>query len=219
MKRHVLFLSLVAAAFAALPAAAETRTYDLPKFERIDISTGLHLVATAGAAQSVTAESSNGDFDGLEIEVKDGVLKLSREWNRLSWHQTKNDYKIYVTAPKLEAIEASSGSYSTLSKIDASRFLIDLSSGSFVTVDGRSGDCTVDISSGANLEGRDFVCENANIDVSSGGHGELSVLRALVGDASSGGHISVYGGPERVNIDRSSGGRIKILAPATAKND
>ena len=218
MNRFAIALSL-AASLVALPAAAETKTYDLPKFERIEISTGLHLVASAGAVQSVTVESDSGDFSELEIEVEDGVLILSREWNRLSWHQTKNDYRIIVTAPKIEAIEASSGSYAKLSKIDAARFIADMSSGSFVAVEGRSGDCAVDISSGANLEGRAFTCENANIDVSSGGHGELSVMRVLVGDASSGGHMAVFGAPERVNIDRSSGGRIKVVAPATANRD
>lgn len=218
MNRSAIALSL-AASLVALPAAAETKTYDLPKFERIEISTGLQLVASAGAAQSVTVESDGGDFSELEIAVKDGVLILSREWNRLSWHQKKNDYKIFVTVPKIEAIDASSGSYATLSKIDAARFIVDISSGSFVAVEGRSGDCAIDISSGANLEGRAFVCENATIDVSSGGHGELSVLRVLVGDASSGGHMSVFGAPERVNIDRSSGGRIKLVAPATANRD
>jgi hypothetical protein len=151
--------------------------------------------------------------------VEDGVLFVSREWNRLRWHQKKADYKVVVTARALTALDASSGSYSNLSKIDARSFTLDLSSGSFVVLDGRSDNCTVDISSGANLDARDFVCESANIDVSSGGHGEISVLTALVGDASSGGHMAVFGSPQRVNIDKSSGGQIKIKAAATAKND
>lgn len=219
MTRSAIVLCSLAASLLALPAAAETKTYNLPKFERIDISTGLHLVADAGGAQSVSVECDNGDFSELNIKVKDGVLVLSREWNRLSWHQNKNDYKIIVTAPNIEALDASAGSYSTLSKIDAGRFTLDLSSGSFVAVNGRSGDCTVDISSGANLEARDLSCENANVDVSSGGHGELTVLKALVGDASSGGHVTVFGSPERVNIDRSSGGRIKVMGPVSANRD
>ncbi len=223
MTRPASALRLAACLFAltvfAQPAMAETKTYDLDKFERIKVSTGLRLTVTAGAAQTVTAESDSGDFSELDIKVKDGVLVLSRDWNRLSWHQKKNDYKISVTAPKIEAIDASAGSHSTLTKIDSGRFILDLSSGSHVAIDGRSSDCRVDISSGANLSARALNCEVANVDVSSGGHGELSVLKALVGDASSGGHLAVFGAPERVNIDRSSGGRIKIVAPATATRD
>ncbi len=218
MYRTAIALSL-AASLVALPAAAETRTYDLPEFDGIDITTGLRLVAEAGAAQSVSVESETGDFSELEIEVEDGVLKLSREWNRLRWHQKKNDYKIVVTARAIESIEASAGSHASLSAIDAGRFAADISSGSFVAIEGRGGDCLIDISSGANLEARGLVCEKANVDVSSGGHGEISVLRVLVADASSGGHMAVFGAPERVNIDHSSGGRIKIKAPVSASNE
>lgn len=219
MNKSALLLGL-ASALMALPAVAqETRTYELPSFESIDISAGIRLVATSGDAQSIVVETDEGDFNDLQIKVKDDTLIITREWNRLRWHGKKVDYKVIVSAPRIDALDASSGSYSTLEQIDSRRFSLDLSSGSFVKVNGRSADCTVDISSGANLNGREFICDTANVDVSSGGHGELSVLKILVGDASSGGHVAIYGSPERVNIDRSSGGRIKVKSQATAKRD
>ena len=218
MFRPAVLLGL-AASVLALPAAAETRSFDLPAFDRIDISAGLHVVAVADGAQSVSVVSEDGDFSDLQIEVKDGVLFLSREWNRLRWHQKKADYKITVSAPQIRGLDASSGSYSKLSKIDSRQFSLDLSSGSFTEISGRSDECAIDLSSGANLVAKEFICDRANVDVSSGGHGEVSVLMALVGDASSGGHMAVFGSPERVNIDRSSGGRIVVKAPVTAKKD
>ncbi|WP_425409570.1 GIN domain-containing protein [Hyphococcus sp.] len=210
MKRSAFFVSLSALAAMSLPANAETRDYDLPEFNSIDISAGLMLVAKAGGAQSVSVETSDGDFTDLKIKVEDGVLVASREWNRLRWHQKKAGYKVIVTARELTGIDASSGSNSTLTEITAKRFNVDISSGSFVTMNGKSDACTVDLSSGANLNAKEFVCDSANIDVSSGGHGEITVLVSVVGDASSGGHVSVYGNPDNVNIDRSSGGRIKL---------
>jgi len=201
----------------ALPAAAETRTFDVASFDRIDISTGLQLVAIADGAQTVSVETNEGDFTDLEIEVKDGVLYLSREWNRLRWHQKKVDYKITVTAPNLRGLDSSAGSYSDLSKVDARQFTLDLSSGSYAEISGRSDNCAIDLSSGANLDAKSFICSSASVDVSSGGHGELTVLNAITGDASSGGHVAVYGSPERVKIDRSSGGRI-VVKPATTAN-
>ncbi len=212
-------LTGLAASLLALPAAAETRSFDLPAFDRIDISAGLHLVAVSEGPQSVKVQSEDGDFSNLEVNVEDGALVLSREWSRLRWHQKKADYKIIVSAPRIRAIDASSGSYSNLSKIDSRRFTIDLSSGSYVEISGRSDDCAVDLSSGASLSAQHFVCGSATIDVSSGGHGEIAVLKSVVGDASSGGHVSVFGNPERVNVDRSSGGRIVVKAPVTASKD
>lgn len=213
------FLSGIAACALSLPAAAESRSYDLADFDSIDISAGLQLVATAGSRQSVEVQTEEGDFSDFEIEVKDGVLYISREWNRLRWHQKKADYKVIVTAPQIKGLEASSGSHSKLEDIDSRRFNADLSSGAMVFIAGRSDDCSIDISSGANLDARALICGSANVDVSSGGHGEVTVIKALVGDASSGGHMAVFGSPERVNIDRSSGGRIKIKTPVTATRD
>lgn len=210
MKRLALVVALAAGSALAMPALAETRNYDLPEFDRIDVSAGLMLTAKAGEAQSVSVETHEGDFSDLKVRVEDGVLVVSREWNRLRWHQKKADYKVTVAAPELTGIDASSGSHSQLSEIAARRFTIDVSSGAHVALAGESDDCLVDLSSGANLSGREFICDHANIDVSSGGHGEITVLVSLIGDASSGGHMSVYGNPERVNVDHSSGGRIKV---------
>ncbi len=220
MNRSAFILSLAAGTALAAPALAETRAYDLPEFDKIDISAGLMLVAKAGGAQSVSVETQDGDFTDLEIKVKDGVLIVSREWNRLRWHQKKADYKVTVSARELTALDASSGSHSTLSGVAARRFVLDLSSGSHVTVGGQSDDCVVDLSSGANLDAREFTCDSANIDVSSGGHGEITVRVSVIGDASSGGHVAVFGNPERVSVDRSSGGQIRVKSASyQAKRD
>lgn len=220
MNRPAFVLSLAAAAALAAPAFGETRTYDLPEFDKIDVSAGLLLIAKAGGPQSVSVETQDGDFSDIEIRVKDGVLIVSREWNRLRWHQKKADYKVMVTARELTALDASSGSHSTLSDISSRRFSFDISSGSHVSVGGQSDDCVIDLSSGANLKAREFTCDSANIDVSSGGHGEVTVRVSVIGDASSGGHVAVFGNPERVNVDRSSGGRIMVKSASyQAKND
>ncbi len=208
-----------AIALAATPATAEERTFDLPEFDRIDVSAGIMLVADVGDAQSVRVETHDGDFSDFEIEVNNGELSVSREWNRLRWHNKKADYKVSISMRELKALEASSGSHAKISNLDSANFSMDLSSGAYVTVNGNSDNCSLDLSSGANLDGKDLVCNNANIDVSSGGHGALSVRESVVADASSGGHVSVYGNPTRVNIDKSSGGRIKINTEAQANRD
>lgn len=216
-------LPLIAAASVAaalVPAAAgEMRTYDLPEFDRIDASAGVIVVAEVGGPQSVEVKTDYGDFSDFEIEVDDGELTVSRKWNRLSWHNNKSDYKVIVAVRDLRALEASSGAHAKISKINAPEFLVDLSSGAHVSLEGVCEECVVDLSSGADLDAKDLFCDTARIDVSSGGHGELSVIETVIGDASSGGHVAVYGSPQRVNIDKSSGGRIKIKPIAQASRD
>lgn len=204
---------------AAPALAEESRSFELPEFDRIDVSAGVMLVATVGETQSVLVKTNHGNFKDFEIEVEDGELNISREWNRLSWHGSKSDYKVIVTVPHLNGLEASSGSHARIMKIDATRFDIDASSGAHMTIDGRCENCFVDLSSGADLDAKDLICNEANIDVSSGGHGKLTVRDAVDGDASSGGHVSVYGNPRQVSLDKSSGGRIKIISTAQIARD
>ena len=217
------FAALLAAALpvaTVAPALAENeRSYDLPPFDRIEVSAGIKVMATAGAEQSVVAQAVNGDFDDLEIEVRNGKLSISREWNRLRWHGKRTQYKVIVSTDALRGISASSGSQAKLSNIDASAFMIDLSSGAHVDVEGESSVCALDLSSGGNLKAEQLFCDIAEIDVSSGGHGVIYVRDAVEGDASSGGHVTVYGSPSQVSLDRSSGGRIIIKTTAQAKRN
>ena len=211
-----------AASFVALagPAiAGDSRTYDLPEFDRIDASAGVIVVAEVGAAQSVEVKTDHGDFEDFVIEVDDGELTVTRKWNRLAWHNSKSDYKVMISMRDISALEASSGAHAKISNIDARDFSVDLSSGAHVSLQGVCEDCDLELSSGADLDAKKLTCREANIDVSSGGHGEVTVTAAVIGDASSGGHVSVYGNPERVNIDKSSGGRIKIKPIAQASKD
>lgn len=223
MIKSVKFLAAAAfsAGFVAHTALAEEREYDLPTFDKVDISTGIVLVANVGDRQKVVAHSDSDDFSDLKIEVDDGELHISREWSKLRWRKDKkSSYKVVVSMPEIRSVEASSGSHANIKNVSAPRLVVDLSSGAFAEVAGLCENCVVDLSSGANLDAKDLICDDARIDVSSGGHGVISVNNSLIADASSGGHVSVYGNPTRVNIDKSSGGRIKLKSgTAQAKND
>lgn len=207
-------LALAALPLAGVANAQEERRFEVEDFDRIDVSAGVMVLAELGEAKSVLVKTAEGDFSDFRIEVRNGELQLSREYNRLRWHTKKagKNYKVVVTNPTLRALEASSGSHARISRIDAERFIVDLSSGAHAELEGRCQECAVDISSGAHLKAKELECATARIDVSSGGHGELSATNAVMADASSGGHVTVHGSPQRVSIDKSSGGRISVAS-------
>ncbi len=209
-----IFSSALIGAAAALGAAIaqDERQFDLEKFDRIDVSAGIILIAEAGPPQSITVKTDNGDFTDFEIGVKNGALYVSRDYNRLRWHSKKSAYKVLVTTPSLRGLEASSGSHAKLTNVSAPRFVVELSSGAHASIEGACEDCIVDLSSGGHLDAKRLDCETARIDVSSGGYGKITASRAVVADASSGGHVTVYGEPERVSVDKSSGGRIYVAS-------
>lgn len=210
--KTVFTLILAAGLSYGIAAAEEERQFDVDDFDRIDVSAGVKLVAEVGERQSITVYTDKGDFSDFEISVRNGALRLSRDHNRLRWHTKKSSYRVVLTTPALRSLEASSGSRAKVSNINAERFNIDLSSGARASLAGTCEDCSVDLSSGANLDAKELACGSANIDVSSGGHGEITASTAIVADASSGGRMTVYGNPERVSIDKSSGGRIYVAS-------
>lgn len=212
-----LVAAVLTASIGGIAIAQGERDYDLPSFDRVDLSAGVMLIADIGGPQSITVTTDGGDFSDFKINVKNGELNVSRKWNKLSWHSKKAKYKVIVTAPSLEGVEASSGSHAKISNVDSEKFYVDLSSGAHVSVEGRCDDCNLDSSSGASLRGKMLTCDNANIDVSSGGRIEVNVVSSLLADASSGGTAYVYGDPNQRNIDRSSGGRVKLVTYAQAK--
>lgn len=209
--RMVIALAGAAAVATSVANADEVRSYDLPSFDKIDVSAGIVLKASAGEPQSVEVFTKDGDFNDFEIEVRNNELTVTRNHSRLRWHKSKSNYEVRVSLRDLRGIAASSGAQAKVADVDTGAFMIDASSGAQISVAGECGDCSIDLSSGAHLNAEELSCGRASIDVSSGGHGAITVRDAVSADASSGGHVRVFGNPPRVSVDKSSGGSVKIV--------
>lgn len=228
--KRTLVLTAAAATLASV-AAAETRTYDVPGFSRIDVSTGLTLVYEAGPGQSVVAETDNGDFDKLSVAVEGDTLVLKRNGRNWTWGGNNRDrFTITVSAPAISGLEASSGSSATAngfagnaieldansgaslraSGIDGSEVSLDVSSGASLSAAGTCGTAQLEASSGASLNAETLRCQSVIADASSGASIEAYATTSVDGDASSGGSISVTGGATDVTVDKSSGGSVSV---------
>ncbi|MEM9572414.1 MAG: head GIN domain-containing protein [Pseudomonadota bacterium] len=226
--------TLTAASFIALglagAASAETRTYDVGSFTKIDISAGLDLEFDTGTAQSITVENTKGDFSDIEVVVRGDTLVLKRAKNNWGWGRKRERYGITVTAPVVSGIEASSGSDVNGRGMSGEEVFVDVSSGADVTVTGVdggivtvstssgsdasvSGTCATvraDSSSGSDLDARDLICQDGRADASSGSDISIHVTGSVRADASSGADVDVYGNPPDVDTDKSSGGSVQI---------
>nr|WP_070960702.1 head GIN domain-containing protein [Hyphomonas sp. Mor2] len=222
--------SLVALGLAGA-ASAETRSYEVGAFTKIDISAGLDLEFTAGDAQSVTVENDNGDFSDITVEVRGETLVLKRQKTmNWGWNNKRQRYGVTVTAPQISGLEASSGSDVSGRNMSGSDILIDVSSGADVTVTGVdggtvrietssgsdasvSGTCVTvraESSSGSDLDARDLTCESGYADASSGSDISIYASTSVEAEASSGADVDVYGNPTDVTSDKSSGGSVSI---------
>lgn len=208
---------LIAAGFGlgalglAGPAAAESKTYNLSGFSEIDISAGLSAEIAVGGAYAVRAEGDPEALERLDLRVEGGALILARKrqmgWG---WKNSHGRLTIYVTTPKLDGVEASSGASASASGVDAPEFRADVSSGASFSVTGVCGALRSDASSGASLDARDLKCQSLSADASSGASITAFASERVDASASSGASVRVRGGAKRVNADKSSGGSVSV---------
>jgi hypothetical protein len=199
-------VAVATAALVALPAFADSKTYNLSGFDRVDVSAGIDVTFTQGPF-SVKVDDPNGNFDRLIVEVRGNTLKIGRRNNWLDWRGV--DYSATVSAPSLAGLDASSGSSFAGHNLTLRDLKVDVSSGADVEISGSCAGLRLDISSGARFEGEDLRCETASVDASSGASADAFAARTADGNASSGANVTFHGKPAELVKDTSSGGSVR----------
>jgi hypothetical protein len=199
-------VAVVTAALVALPAFADSKTYNLSGFDRVDVSAGIEVTFSQGPF-SVKVDEPDGNFDRLIVEVRGNTLKIGRRNNWLAWRGA--DYTATVSAPNLVGLDASSGSSFEGLNLSLRDLKVDVSSGANVEISGSCAGLRLDISSGARFEGEDLKCETASVDASSGASADAFAARTADGNASSGANVTFYGKPAELVKDTSSGGSVR----------
>ncbi len=203
-------LVLTATTMLALPAFAAEKSYDLKGFEAVSVSAGIRAeVAVGGEGYSVKAVGDAEDIERLNIRIEGEALDIGRKHGNFSWRR-RGPLTVYVTLPKLKALDVSSGANVEAKGVAGGPFAMDASSGGHLSVSGVCDALSVDVSSGGNIEADDLKCKSARADASSGGSADIFVSDSLIADASSGGNIDVLGSPENVDTDTSSGGNVDV---------
>jgi hypothetical protein len=222
-------------ALVPVAARAESRTYEFDAFEKLDISSGIDAIVTVGGEQSVRAESQNVDLDELILDVRDGTLFASAEWDDpnifdLLMLGTEHEIVLHITVPAMTAVTASSGSDTdvtgmkgaalaiaassgsdlTLKEIETGTLNLKASSGSDVDLSGTCDTATIDLSSGSDLTADELQCANVAIEASSASDAKVFASASIDAKASSGSDIEILGSPTDIIQEASSGADIEF---------
>ncbi len=208
MTRYIL-AGLATSAIFALPAMAETRAYDLDGFDRISVSSGIHVRVNAGRDQSVSVEQEDGNFEDIEFVVENGKLEIRRVKNH-NWSRARTPYEVTINVPVVTELKASSGAEIEAENVDSDFFEIRTSSGAEINATGRCGQWDVKGSSGASINARNLQCERVDGSVSSGARVDAYASATVDGSASSGGTLRVFGGATDVDVRKSAGGSVQV---------
>ncbi len=234
---HVARIAL-AAIVASMPFAVlgAEKTFDLPTFTGIEISSGIDAVVTVtpGATQSVVVTSPHQEeIDELKVEVTGGTLKAYTDFNLFDlfdFVQGDRQTVVTITVPALASASANSGSDIALSGIGGDVVTLNSSSGSDLTVTGATGksydidsssgsdlsvegtceSARINSSSGSNVRADKLLCLNVDANASSGSDADVYASESVKAEASSGSDLTVYGKPKQTEINSSSGADIHI---------
>ncbi len=224
-----------AAILTAGTAFAETRSFDIDDFTRVDAGAGLDVEIAEGDQFLIEAEGKAAGFDRLVVERRGDTLKLSqKERNWLSglspiMNLFRDDEvaKVRVVLPSLAGVSVHSGANVLVSGASAASFEGSVSSGADLHINGVSaaqvsleassgadmevsGSCEtlkVSASSGASIDAKDLICDTGSVSVSSGADIDLHVSK-VTAQASSGGSVELWGA-DAVDANVSSGGEVR----------
>lgn len=177
-------------------------------FTRVDVSAGVETVVSQGPFD-VKGEIKRGEnFDKLIVEVKGDTLHISRQ-PQVFGGVNQPQYRVTVAAPTYKSFDVSSGASLDGKNLSLQDVDVSVSSGGHADLTGTCATIDVDVSSGGSFDGEALQCGAAKVDASSGGSADAFASQSADGNASSGGNVTFYGSPAKLEKDTSSGGSVR----------
>jgi hypothetical protein len=132
-------------------AAAETQTLNFTNFDELRVASGIRVSIRQGNTYRVTASGTSDDLRRLDVRQKGHHLEFSMPSGFLSWFRP-GSISVDITMPALRSLSLSGGSEGTLGiQIGSQPFRADLSGGSKLSGEIRSGDIDLNLSGGSRV--------------------------------------------------------------------
>lgn len=194
-------------------------------FKGLSTSSGIEVELKIGDHVEVTVEADDNIVKYVETRVRKGVLSIRFE-DGLSLSNTH--VKVYVTAPAIDDLRASSAGSITVddvlvsdgqlsfevsssgnitAELEAPEVKVSASSGSDIRLSGKTREYKADASSGASVKTGGLLSERTTVSASSGATATVHASVNLEAKSSSGASIR-YRGAANVQKTLSSGGSV-----------
>lgn len=207
----LLFLLTISVGLQAATIKEVRKTGD---FTKIDVSAGIDVYFTQDNNWKVEVEA-NDDLISQVITKVDGETLVIKKEDSGSRKWRNQSVKVYVSAPELNAVDASSGSDFNCRELKCkSSFSAKVSSGADIDIDKLTvpGKTSLEASSGSDCDVKDLQTKDCYLGASSGSDIDVHITASgnLEANASSGSDISVSGEVKTVTAKSSSGSDINI---------
>jgi hypothetical protein len=174
-------------------------------FHAINVSNGIHVVASVGPVQSVDVRTDDNLLNDLKTSVDaTGVLRIGWDPPLVSPHEQT----VTIETASLDALSQSGGSQAEVTKLETNSFSWDASGGSQATLSGETDTLNITASGGAQLTAHDLVANQVSIQGSGGSEMEVQATQQLTVDLSGGSQVKVVKRPSQVTQSLSGGSEV-----------
>ncbi len=180
------FPLVLVAAFAALPAAAET-VVPVEHFDSVELEGGGHVTLVHGASQQVRLLKGSTQYTSFRVRSGQKLVIEACNGNCPPVY----DLEIEIATPDIQAVAIDGGGHIE------SRGAFPGQQHLAVAIDG-----------GGNIDVRSIEATNANAAIDGGGHVKLTAKGNLTAAIGGGGHIEYWGNPKNVTQAVDGGGEV-----------
>ncbi|QNL18686.1 DUF2807 domain-containing protein [Hyphobacterium sp. CCMP332] len=206
------FSALVAIGLAGAAAAqsdSANRTIDV--FRHLDAGGNFNIRFEPSDVPSLRMDGDADDIEDIEVDYHGDTLEIRQDRGALRWfgRRRRLDVTIYVSGPNVASFDLSQGIDANITSLESDDVAIRVSTGADAEFSGTCGTARINVSTGADLDGRDLVCASIRANASTGANATIDARDALVANASTGADIRSISRPQSLSMRSSTGGNVR----------
>lgn len=216
MKQSRMTIALAALAGLASSAAAlaqdAVRTEDIGAFSRLDAGGRFDVRFSPADTPSIRLEGDAEDIAEIEFDIRNGELEIRQDRGAFGWFRRQRalDVTVHVSAPDVTAFNFSRGIVADVTGLAGGDFDFNVSTGSNSRFSGTCDYANINVSTGANLNGRELVCDSIRVNASTGSSITVNASESLTANVSTGADVRSLTEPASVRANTSTGGDVRI---------
>lgn len=183
----------------------KSETRNVSGFKTIDGGGAIVLEVAVGKEFAVEVEADDNLLPLVKTEVSGNELKIFTE-DRIS---TRNEMRVRISMPELEALNLSGASNGTVSDINTDSLKLEASGASKIFINGNARTLRADASGASKIDAENLSTENADVEASGASSVRVNAVNDLQADASGASNIVYTGEPKNIRENSSGASSVK----------
>jgi hypothetical protein len=183
----------------------DSEVFDISDFTIVEAGYGFEVEIVQSGSYSIRITADDNVISKVQVSKLGNTLKI----DLIPGIYRTVTLQAEITMPDLAGLEFSGGTRGMIQGFNSSHdFVLILSGGSFVEMEGAADDLTVEASGGSHLDLTNFMVHDVNVLLSGGSHGTINLDGQLDANLSGGSHLYYLGDLTLGDITTSGGSTV-----------